>query len=88
MLKKTLLISGSRFALALCAGFALTGVDAASAQIFGEAKALLEKQGQRLADADLFIGAIAAAKQATVVTGNRKHYARIPGVTIEDWIRG
>lgn len=64
------------------------GLDAASAQIFGEAKALLEKQGQRLADADLFIAAIAAAKQATVVTGNRKHYARIPGVTIEDWIRG
>ena len=30
MLKKTLLIGGSRFALAFCAGFALTGVDAAS----------------------------------------------------------
>lgn len=64
------------------------GLDAASAQIFGEAKALLEKHGQRLADADLFIGAIAAANQATVVTGNKKHYARIPGVAIEHWIRG
>jgi tRNA(fMet)-specific endonuclease VapC len=64
------------------------GLDAASAQIFGEAKALLERQGQRLADADLFIGAIAAAKNATVVTGNTRHYARIPGVTLEDWMRG
>lgn len=64
------------------------GLDAASAQIFGEAKALLEKRGERLADADLLIGAIAAAKKATVVTGNKKHYARIPGVTLEDWIRG
>lgn len=64
------------------------GLDAASSQIFGEAKALLEKRGQRLADADLFIGAIAAAKQASVVTGNMRHYARIPGVKIEDWIRG
>ena len=64
------------------------GLDAASAQIFGEAKAMLERRGQRLADADLFIGAIAAANQATVVTGNGKHYARIPGVTTEDWIRG
>ncbi len=64
------------------------GLDAASAQIFGEAKALLEKQGQRLDDADLFIGAIAAAKKATVVTGNQRHYTRIPGVTVEDWIRG
>ncbi len=64
------------------------GLDAASAQIFGEAKALLEKRGERLADADLLIGAIAAARKATVVTGNRKHYARVPGVTLEDWLRG
>ena len=64
------------------------GVDEASAQIFGEAKALLERQGQRLADADLFIGAIVAAQRGIVVTGNRRHYERIPGVTIEDWIRG
>lgn len=64
------------------------GVDAASAEIFGEAKALLEKQGQRLADADLLIGAIAAAHGAAIVTGNRKHYTRIPGVSLEDWIRG
>lgn len=65
----------------------ILGLDEASAQIFGEAKALLEKQGQRLADADLLIGAIAAAHRAVVVTGNRRHYERIPGVTIEDWLR-
>jgi predicted nucleic acid-binding protein len=63
------------------------GLDEASAQVFGEAKALLERQGQRLADADLFIGAIAAAQRATVVTGNRRHYGRIPGVSVENWIR-
>jgi tRNA(fMet)-specific endonuclease VapC len=66
----------------------ILGVDEAAAQIFGEAKALLERQGQRVADADLFIGAIAAARQATVVTGNIRHYSRIPGVAIEDWSRG
>ena len=60
------------------------GLDEASAPIFGEAKALLERQGQRLADADLFIGAIAIAKQATVVTGNRRHYERkgVPWTTL------
>ena len=63
------------------------GLDDASARIFGEAKALLERRGQRFADADLLIGAIAAAQQATVVTGNRRHYERIPGVMIEDRIR-
>lgn len=63
------------------------GLDEASAQIFGEAKALLEKHGHRLADADLHIGAIAAAHRAIVVTGNRRRYERIPGVTTEDWLR-
>lgn len=63
------------------------GLDAASSQVFGEAKALLERSGRRLADADLLIGAIAVALQATVVTGNRRHYERIPGVTVENWIR-
>ena len=62
------------------------GLDETSVQVFGEAKALLERRGQRLADADLFIGAIAVAQRATVVTGNRRHYERIPGITIENWI--
>lgn len=62
-------------------------LDEAATQIFGEAKAMLERQGRRLADADLFIAAIAAARQATVVTGNRRHYERIPGVAVENWIR-
>ncbi len=62
-------------------------LDEASTEIFGEAKAMLERQGRRLADADLLIGAIAAARQATVVTGNRRHYERIPGVNVENWIR-
>jgi predicted nucleic acid-binding protein len=72
---------------AFLATLPILGLDAASAQIFGEAKALLERQGQRLADADLFIGAIAAAHGAVVVTGNRRHYERIPGITIENWMR-
>jgi tRNA(fMet)-specific endonuclease VapC len=50
------------------------GLDEASVQVFGEAKALLERQGQRLADADLFTGAIAVAQGAIVVTGNTRHY--------------
>jgi tRNA(fMet)-specific endonuclease VapC len=65
----------------------ILGLDEAAAQIFGEAKAVLERQGQRLDDADLFIAAIAIAHHAIVVTGDRRHYARIPGVMMEDWIR-
>jgi tRNA(fMet)-specific endonuclease VapC len=42
------------------------GLDTASAQVFGDAKALLERNGRRLADADLLIGAIAVAVRATI----------------------
>jgi tRNA(fMet)-specific endonuclease VapC len=65
----------------------ILGLDDLAVRIFGEAKALLESQGRRLADADLLIGAIAASRAATVVTGNRRHYERIPGVVVEDWLR-
>ena len=58
----------------------------AAAQVFGEAKALLQRAGLPLPDADLFIAAIAVANNATVVTGNKKHFSRIPGVAVEDWI--
>jgi len=76
---------------ALVAGFLATlpvlGLDDASAQIFGEAKALLERRGQRVADADLYIAAIAVAHGAIVVSRDRKRYERVPGVTVEDWTR-
>lgn len=62
--------------------------DLAASRFFGEVKAHLRARGTPLADADLFIAATALACTATLVTGNRGHYERIPGVAIEDWIRG
>ncbi len=62
--------------------------DLAAAQVFGEAKALLQRAGTPLADADLFIAATAITHGAAVITGNQRHFQRIPGVRVEDWIRG
>ena len=73
---------------AFLASLDVLGMDAAAARIFGEAKALLRRAGTAPADADLLIAAVAAARGAVVVTGNRTHFERIPGVAIEDWIRG
>lgn len=63
------------------------GPDRVSAQVFGEAKALLQRVGTPVADADLFIAAIAITTDAVIVTGNHRHFGRIPGVVVEDWIR-
>ena len=41
----------------------------------------------KLLDADLFIAAIALSHGATLVTGNHKHYERIPWLVGEDCLR-
>ena len=56
-----------------------------SAQFFGIFKANLESEGRGLADADLLIGSIAKANGAIVVTGNTRHFERIPGIQLENW---
>lgn len=66
----------------------VVGLNLPAAELFGRHKAALERQGNRLADADLLIAAIAMAQGATLITGNVRHYERIPGLLIEDWIRG
>jgi tRNA(fMet)-specific endonuclease VapC len=62
-------------------------MDSAGAQFFGILKAELETSGRRVADADLWIGAIARANRAEVVTGNTRHFSRMDGVVVESWMR-
>ena len=64
------------------------GLNLAAAEHFGRTKSQLESAGQRVADADLLIAAVVMAHGGTLVTGNRRHYDRIAGLPIEDWIRG
>ena len=63
------------------------GLDHGSAHVFGDLKAGLSRSGQLIADADLLIAAITLTSGASLVTGNLRHYVRIPGLVIEDWIR-
>lgn len=65
----------------------IVGLDELAVERFGLLKRSLELMGNRLADLDLLIAAIALSATATLVTGNRKHYERIPDLKIEDWIR-
>lgn len=45
---------------------------------FSKVKINLEKAGQRLEDFDLLIGATALTLNLTLVTGNLKHFQKIP----------
>jgi len=61
--------------------------DIAILKRFGELKAALKRKNVLIPDADLFIGATSLEKSEALVTGNSKHFERIGGLKIENWIR-
>lgn len=57
--------------------------DGAVARVYGEICAGLESAGRPLADADLQIAATALYHGLRVVSGNLKHFRRVPGLLFE-----
>ncbi len=53
-----------------------------AAQIYAN----LAQQGQLIEDADILIGATAIEYGLILITGNRRHFARVEGLVIEDWV--
>lgn len=60
--------------------------DDAAARRYGEVRAELERLGTPIGDADLRIASIALARGLTVVTGNVRHFERVPGLAVENWL--
>jgi len=56
--------------------------DVAAARVYGQVRAHLESAGRPLADADLQIAATALVHDLELVTGNVKHFKRVPGLRI------
>lgn len=52
---------------------------------YGEIRARLEKQGKRLDDMDILIAATAVQESITLLSENKKHFARIPKLKTESW---
>jgi len=46
----------------------------------------LEAQGSPIGDMDLMVAGIALASDAILVTGNTRHFSRIPGLQLENWL--
>jgi len=56
------------------------------AYIAGDLLAYLQKTGQKIGVEDIYIAATALTHKCTLVTVNTKHYTRIKGLKIENWI--
>jgi predicted nucleic acid-binding protein len=56
--------------------------DVAAARVYGQVRARLESAGRPLADADLQIAATALIHDLELVTGNVKHFKRVPGLRL------
>lgn len=61
-------------------------LDLAAARIAADIHAQLRQTGTLIEDADLLIAAIALVNDCILVTNNTGHYARIPGLRLENWV--
>lgn len=62
--------------------------DATAAAVHGRLRAQLRQAGTPIGDFDEMIAAHALSVGAVLVTGNERHFRRISGLTVENWIRG
>lgn len=60
--------------------------DAAAAEIYGPLRSSLEAMGRRLDEPDLRIASIALSRRLTLVTGNVRHFSRVPDLRVENWL--
>ena len=60
--------------------------DTSAARSYAMIRVQLEAAGQRIDDADLRIAAICIAHDLTLVTGNVRHFERVPGLRVENWL--
>jgi tRNA(fMet)-specific endonuclease VapC len=60
--------------------------DESAARIYAEIKAELEAAGAPLAEPDLRIASIVRAYGLILVTGNERHFRRVPDLVVENWL--
>ncbi|MDD5334827.1 MAG: type II toxin-antitoxin system VapC family toxin [Rhodoferax sp.] len=65
---------------------AVLDYDLGAAQKYGELRAYLEQQGTPIGPFDQQIAAHALALDITLVTNNRREFARVPGLRLENWV--
>jgi tRNA(fMet)-specific endonuclease VapC len=66
--------------------FPIVGITRSTIEAFTDVKMALETKGERIEDFDLLIAATALSLNYTLVTNNTKHYKRIEGLQLENWM--
>ncbi len=60
--------------------------DTSSARVYAEVRADLDRRDVPIGDADTRIAAIALVHSLIVVTGDVRHFERVPGLAVENWL--
>ncbi len=55
---------------------------------YGEIRADLQRRGLPIGNNDLWIAAHARAEDWVLVTNNEREFERVPGLRVENWVRG
>ena len=58
----------------------------AAATVYGRLRANLERDGTPMAEPDLRVAATCLRHDATLATGNLRHFERVPDLRVEDWL--
>jgi len=53
---------------------------------YGELRAELERKGTPIGSLDTKIAAHALSLRCTLVTNNTREFAKVPGLTLENWV--
>lgn len=59
---------------------------AAAADCYGEIRAMLKRQGTPIGEMDTQIAAHALVEDLILVTHNTRHFEKVPGLKLEDWM--
>jgi tRNA(fMet)-specific endonuclease VapC len=62
------------------------GITRSTIETFTDVKLALEKKGEVIEDFDLLIAATALSLNYTLVTNNVRHFERIRGLQLENWL--
>jgi tRNA(fMet)-specific endonuclease VapC len=82
---------GSRRLAALVDGvlerIGITGLTAPADRLYAELRHHLQRRGTPIGSNDLLIAAHSLAMGSVLVTDNVREFSRVPGLTIENWLR-